>query len=367
MINRLWRYAALTLLVFTTPANADETKVLIVGAQIHAPLVEALRLELDAASYDTRVEWRVPIPEPFSDFAEVADASKATVWIRLFDNARLDIWSIHPKSDKVLHREAILDSMSRTDPLQSAMEIAELLRATQLELYEVKAPAMTPPSAEEMSRPPAPLREQEPVSKTNEMDNKVEPSSTQNPADETVSADANTAPPHPLFIELGPGITAGNFSHPPTAYLSLAAEWRFIQRIFAVLFGHIPLSSTRTEAAAGSATLKNGVVGIEARLAFPGLFDRFRPAIGLGAALSILRIEGAAAQGFTPQSETVFTARIHLRISGAVRITERLAFTFGVLPAHALGGVTVAIAGERTLTWGDFILDGYVGLEIGLL
>jgi hypothetical protein len=58
---------------------------------------------------------------------------------------------------------------------------------------------------------------------------------------------------------------------------------------------------------------------------------------------------------------------LNLRLSGAVVITERLAFTFGAMLAHSPRGVTVAIAGEPSLKWGDIIIDGTIGLEIGLL
>ena len=368
-MTRFWLVAALTpLFFFSAPATADNTTVLIVGSETQKPLVEALQLELDAAAFDTRVEWRAPKPEPFADFAAVADDSEATVWIRLFDDARVDIWIAEPKSDKVLHREAILDSEGRTAPVQAAMEIAELLRATQLELFEVEAAALTPLPVEENSpTPPESSSAPEPVPETKEIDDKVGAMPTEDAAEETTPADESPPTVRRLFVEIGPGITAGSFSHPPAAYLTLTTEWRFIERIGAVIFGHIPLSSTRTEAPEGAATLKNGVVGVEARMTFPGLLKRFRPSIGLGAALSISRIEGEAEPGFVSQNETLFTARIHLRIFGAVRITEHLAFTFGGLLAHSTTGVTVAIAGERTLDWGDIILDGYFGFEIGLL
>ena len=391
LVNSARLFFLLLIYLFSRPASADDTKVLIVGSKSRQPLIEALQLELNAAAFETRVEWRSPRPELFTNFTEAADETDTEVWIRLFDDGRVDIWTTDPETDEVLHRDIVLDDESRNQPLQAAMAIAELLRATRLEPIEVETgepspseetpfeemPSEETPSEETSSEEPPSIEpptlpEETPETPVPEDRSEPLPADTPTPPSkrppDKVSPVAEAAPRrHRLLLELGPGITAGDFSYPPAAGLHLSGEWRFAERIGAVILGQVPLMPTRADDAHGSAAMKNGIVGIEARSTFPKFSKHFRPSIGVGAALAITRVEGEAEPGYVSQDDTRLTARLHLSVSAAVPITERLAFTFGATLAHSLAGVTVAVAGEPTIIWGDIILDGYLGLEIALL
>ena len=131
--------------------------------------------------------------------------------------------------------------------------------------------------------------------------------------------------------------------------------------------GHVPLTATREEAAAGAASLRQGIIGLAARLSFDNLSRRFRPALEGGAGVAISRVKGEAVPGWISKSKATATTVIYLRPSGAVVLTKRLALTVGAMLGKSLPSITVAIDGEPALQWGNFILCGDIGLIVGLI
>jgi hypothetical protein len=346
-------WATLVLMLLSGPLFADDAVVVVATADAESSLAQHLRLELESLGFETATE---PMSYPLSptDIAEIVEDTEVIALVIIPDQpATAEIWTKDLETRKAIRRIVPIAVQHPAYPSQAAVEIAELVRASQLEL------GATPPPSEEDDLPgevtsPREGSESPPAADTSSPETTVD-------EDETI---AGRDERYRLELEAAGGAAAGTFEYPPIAYLAVRAHWRFYGPLGVSLMGHVPLTATRAEAAAGAASLRQGIIGLAARLSFETLSRRFRPALEGGAGVAVTRVEGEAVPGWIAKSKSTTAAILFLRLGGAVVLTRRIALTVGALLGTSLPGLSVAIDGEPTLEWGDFVFCGDIGLVL---
>ena len=342
-------------MLLSEPLLADDAVVVIATAEVESSLAQHLRLELESLGFEVAVDQRTPDPRSPADVAKMVEDTDVIALVIIPDRpSTVEVWTKDVKTRRAIQRVVPLAVHHPAYQSQAAVEIAELVRASQLELT-------SPPPKEDAAAPeevtPAPERSESP------------PPADSSPSETNVDEDTEVKPDERYHFELeaAGGAAAGTFASPPTAYLAARAHWRFHGPLGVSLMGHVPLTATREEAAAGAASLRQGIIGLAARLSFETLSKRFRPALEGGAGVAISRVEGEAVPGWISKSKVTATAVLYLRLSGAVVLTKRLALTIGAMLGKSLPGITVAIDGEPALRWGNFLLCGDLGIIVGLV
>jgi hypothetical protein len=346
----------LTVLVIITasfaprPLLAKAGAVMLMGVDDQAPLLSAIALELESLGFEVTVVPWDPRPVSNGDFMDAAEKNRVDAMIRVPGSPpEVAVWVADTETGRVIHRDVAVTEKTAVAPSQTAMAVAELLRAS---LFEVRAVSTTEeeasPESQDASETEAPaIRSQT----ENEVGNKALAASLR----------------YRLQLELGGGVTAGTFEYPPTAHLSFGMQWRFFNGLGAVLFGQVPLTALKADHAAGKAALWHGITALGVRYTAPTLARRLQPWLEGGVGMVLARVEGEAEPGWTPNAATSVTAGLYVRGALAVVLHDRVHLLVGALLGRSFPGIDVLMDDEEVIEWGHVVFCGFLGVAMGFL
>jgi hypothetical protein len=294
-----WLWVFLLLLVPHSTARADApepTRVIILDRELRG-LGERLRRELDSSGFSTRI---VPVSADEGRAAQLATLAER-------ENAQLalSLSLTSPQPELLIYDAArarliqhALDTDGDPDAATLAIRIAELLRAT---LLEVTLPPT--PAADPSERSSAPSSETEHLSETAPAPTAqvalAASQPSQLPAAQKVRGPRSTAD-----IGLGIAVLRSVGGLGPSAALAISVGVLLVRRLRLGVFTFVPLHAIKHEAAEGSSKTRITPLGLD----LGGEFFRnssVRVSLAGGLAVAILTSDGLG----TPPSFENYSAR----------------------------------------------------------
>ena len=344
------------------PLCAEETAmVLLMANDSQSQLLSDISSELNSLGLVTRrIDWT---DEPVTQdlFWKLAKTNGAVALIRVPKRGGfIEAWVGDIESARVVYRTTAEDRDDKSLPFEPAVATAELLRAS---LMEVRPRQESKPDPEPARSKPAESQK-----------------SPESPASSESAAISQTNAPQPqiekkapavtfmqLRVELGGGVAASDFTHPPTANISLGLQWNVLKPVGVVLFGHSPITPIRVTQPAGTIVHRHGLMALGVRLTSPIVARRLKNWIGGGAGLIVTRVKGYATSGFESNADTDTLGLVYLRTGLTAALSEQFGITVGALVGRSLPGTQVFILEDSVLKWGHVILCGFLALEFSLL
>jgi hypothetical protein len=130
------------------------------------------------------------------------------------------------------------------------------------------------------------------------------------------------------------------------------------------LFGLVPALPLRLTAAEGEADLYMGLLAAGVRLTFAEPGDRWVPFAGGGGAVTFVDLRGDPLPGYVDRPALVAGGAPYLRGGLSVTVAPLLRVRLDALVGWALPATVVRFDGREMVTWGPFLLNASLGLEV---
>jgi hypothetical protein len=178
-----------------------------------------------------------------------------------------------------------------------------------------------------------------------------------------------TAPPppvpaaRPFALHVGPAVTLGSGGMGPAAQVMVGVRRLLARRLGAELFMDLPTVPTRLERASGSTAVSQGTAAAGAFLSLGADEARWSAQLGAGAALTVVRVSGAGADGYVGRVDHITAGGPYARLGGALRLSRAFRLRLDGVAAAAFPQPTILFADERVATWGRPLLTVALGGE----
>lgn len=189
-----------------------------------------------------------------------------------------------------------------------------------------------------------------------------------------VAPPAGSTPPRPrprlapwlwLRAAIGAAYSPGGLGYHSQLLASLRVQPRSV--LSASVFAALDLRSTTLREPEGAARVHTTLTGLVVEVV-PLAQRHVTTALGAGAALAFLRVEGAAAEaGYVARAETIVGAGPVVRASAAARLANWYLLRVELLAAITTPRAVLRFADREVATWGRPFLLLTLGAEFGLV
>jgi hypothetical protein len=173
------------------------------------------------------------------------------------------------------------------------------------------------------------------------------------PRVEAVTAAPAPAPAARLFaLHLAPAVTFGSGGVGSAVQVMIGARRLISRRVGAELSLNLPTLPTRVERTTGSALVSQGMAAAGTFLSVGGAEPRWSAQLGAGAALTLVRVSGAGANGYLGRVDQLAAGGPYARLGGAVRLSQAFRLRLDGVAGLLFPQPAIYFADDRVAAWG---------------